>query len=1073
MGALENLTSNFSLTTLDQFFRGKIPSFKPDEVRYDFLFDDNEKIQESFTDIQKLGEADLPNGEDLFVITAMTKFSLTERSSKKQQYDIAKKLLKEEVKDAAFFIFFDDKGQFRFSFIRADFKGTRREYTTFRRYTYYVSPSQTNQTFIRQLSACNFQDLEEIQNAFSVEPLNKEFYQKIAKAFYQLIGGKVSEGSKAKEYKASLRLPSLDPKNNHRTYQEFAVRFIGRTIFIWFLKNKTSNAGLPLIPSDWLTSVKVGLTNEYYHNLLEKLFFEILNTPIGERKEGLPEEHTIIPFLNGGLFEPQHDDFYEAGFNGFSKYYNTLQIPDSWIENLFETLEQFNFTIDENTLTDMEVSIDPEMLGTIFENLLAEIDPDTEKSARKSTGSFYTPREIVEYMVVDSLVSYLEAKTGLEDSTLRSLFSDSEIDQALDSHREQLINAFDSVKILDPACGSGAFPMGALHKINIALQKLDPDAEVWKEKQLAKVENVAYRKALKDKLDKSNVDYVRKIGIIQHSIYGVDIQPIATEISKLRSFLSLVVDENIEDKVENRGIYPLPNLEFKFVTANTLVRLKTESVKSKSQTGAGFDFSGVGKDIEALQETRDQYLQSFGQEKEMLKERFLSIQKQIAQKEFSSISSGGNVAAQQIIGWNPFSHEKSAWFDPKWMYGVEGFDIVLGNPPYVDSETMVKREPEFRELLREEYSSAVGNWDLFIVFIERGINLCRQNGVFSYIIPNKLIGAKYAGKLRSMINVLNLREVRDYSRIKVFIDADVYPITMILKNRINSEGAPAFFTKMKNIDIAESRNEATLSDKPDDIFWDKYFYNPNIFNTILKIARASRLSEFSNEVVSSATVSEAYKLKAILSDDCINSKMVKFINTGTIDPYISLWGERNTQYIKGSYVAPCVELNKLKKLLPNRAAQAKSEKIVIAGMSKGVEAYHDSGGMYLAGKSTTIILPGECELSSLTALLNSKLISFYIQSQYHSLKMAGGFLNINKEIILSLPIPEPGRFNGILSELSGKVIKNIDNLTVMKALMDEIDGIVYRLYDLDYEEIFIIDPHSTIRQNDYRGITIE
>ena len=734
MSALQNLCDSFSVTALEKYFRTSIPSLKLDDVNYDFLFEDNENLQDFFTDIQKLGEADLPNGEDLFVFTAKTNFSLTDRSSKKRQYDIAKKILKEEVKDAAFFIFYDDVGQFRFSFIRADVKGTKRDYTTFKRYTYFISHEQTNQTFVRQLSGCNFQDLEEIQTAFSVEPLNKEFYQKIAKAFYQLIGGKVSEGSKDKEYKACLKLPDLDTKKDHRTYQEFAVRFIGRTIFIWFLKNKTSDAGLPLIPSEWLSSGKVGATKDYYHNLLEKLFFEILNTPIEDRIDSLPDEHTTIPFLNGGLFEPQNEDFYTTVSSGSYKSSNTLKIPDTWILDLFEMLEQFNFTIDENTLTDMEVSIDPEMLGTIFENLLAEIDPDTEKSARKSTGSFYTPREIVDHMVVESLVAYLETISRLSPEVLKTLFQDDEYEEQLLDHRTILLDAFDAVKILDPACGSGAYPMGALQKINLALQKLDPDATLWKEKQLSKVENVQYRKALKNKLDNSSVDYIRKIGILQHSIYGVDIQPIATEISKLRGFLSLIVDEKIDDMAPNRGIFHLPNLEFKFVTANSLQSLHDQTTKSTHQKGVGFDFSGVSQDIEELQDIRDQYLGSFGDEKDKLKDRYIETQSLIANKENSSKSAGGNKKAKQIIQWNPFLHKKANWFDSKWMFGVESFDIVIGNPPWgakIESHSSIQR------------FGLGSNADSSEYFISLAFELANKlDGIVTLIVPKSILFAK-------------------------------------------------------------------------------------------------------------------------------------------------------------------------------------------------------------------------------------------------------------------------------------------------------------------------------------------
>jgi len=684
---LNNLITDFTVDKLNQFFRQKINTFKPDKEDYEYLFEDNENITNNYKEIVKIGEADLTNSDDLVIITAKTITPLTNRTGKKKQFEIAKKILKEENKDASFFIFYDENGNFRFSLIRTNIFGTKRDFTDFKRYTYFVSPTQTNNTFIGQITACDYNDLDNILEAFSVEPLNKQFYEQIADSFYNLIGGNVGIGNKSKEYKSVLKLPGYDINTNRRTYQEFAVRLIGRTIFVWFLKNKTSENNLPIIPKDWLTSQKVGETQNYYHTLLEKLFFEILNKPIYERIKDLPYGQEIIPFLNGGLFEPQQDDFYKEGFGGFSEFNNTLKIPDEWIFKFFKTLEQFNFTIDENSINDQEVSIDPEMLGTIFENLLAEIDPDTEKSARKSTGSFYTPREIVDYMVEESLVSYLKSKTKLDEEKLHNLFKENDLPEDYFENKEKLIEAFNEIKILDPACGSGAFPMGSLHKINMALQRLDPDAKIWKVKQLAKIDNIAYRKALKNKLDKSNVDYIRKLGIIQHSIYGVDIQTIATEISKLRSFLSLVVDENINDKAENRGIYPLPNLEFKFVTANSLIGLhkEKETIESDGKISSQeiMDFNETEKDIEKLQGIRDEYLQVYGEEKENLKQQFLNLQKQITEKEFASGATGLNKRAMQIIDWNPFSHEKSNWFDPKWMFGVEKFDMVIGNPPYV------------------------------------------------------------------------------------------------------------------------------------------------------------------------------------------------------------------------------------------------------------------------------------------------------------------------------------------------------------------------------------------------------
>ena len=214
MDTLNSLIASFTVDKLTQFFRQKISTFKPDEENYEYLFEDNENITDNYEDIAKIGEADLTNSDDLLVICAKTLAQLTDRTGKKGQFEIAKKILKEENKDAAFFIFYDDRGSFRFSLIRANFFGAKREFTDFKRYTYFVSPTQTNNTFIKQISACDYNDLESIQEAFSVEPLNKQFYQQIAESFYGLIGGKVGTSNKTKEYNAVLKLPGYDIETN-------------------------------------------------------------------------------------------------------------------------------------------------------------------------------------------------------------------------------------------------------------------------------------------------------------------------------------------------------------------------------------------------------------------------------------------------------------------------------------------------------------------------------------------------------------------------------------------------------------------------------------------------------------------------------------------------------------------------------------------------------------------------------------------------------------------------------------------------------------------------------------------
>ncbi len=394
------------------------------------------------------------------------------------------------------------------------------------------------------------------------------------------------------------------------------------------------------------------------------------------------------------------------------------------------------------------MSVDPEMLGRIFENLLAEIDPDSGETARKATGSFYTPREIVDYMAAESLVQYLHNKTGLKHKQLRLVFkmTEKELPQFSEMEHKSILNALDQIKILDPACGSGAFPMGVLQKIVTALQKLDPDAVWWKERQVKRIKNQFVRKALREKLEDSSVEYARKIGVIQNSLYGVDIQPIAAEISKLRCFLSLVVDETINENKPNRGIEPLPNLEFKFVTANTLLKLPVEK-----------DYGGLfnsNDEIDKLEELRNEYLQSFGKKKETIKQQFLNVQKKMSTKQ-EHLSPNVNSRAYKLSTWDPFSNHKADWFDPKWMFGVEKFDVVLGNPPYVSTKGT---NTEIKKQLKEQYGFAD---DLYNHFYFRGIDSLREKGHLSFITSKTFWTIQTKRNLRDLLLSKNIDYIFD------------------------------------------------------------------------------------------------------------------------------------------------------------------------------------------------------------------------------------------------------------------------------------------------------------------------
>ncbi|MEO0338147.1 MAG: Eco57I restriction-modification methylase domain-containing protein, partial [Bacteroidota bacterium] len=642
--------------------------------------------------------------------------------------------------DGAIIVFVQDK-KWRLSFVseikRLNDEGEVIEQATEpKRYTYLLGEGEKVRTPSERLAALSNKALsiQDILNAFGVEALNEEFYKIIQAFFYQLVGGKVRKGKKQTDYgEGILQLPEV-PKNNRQAYREFAVRLIGRSVFCWFLKMKKSDGGEPLLPESLLASKAVRSYPNYYSCILERIFFQTLNTPMDQRVDNLPEGAEQIPFLNGGLFEPSTDDYYKPNrLRGLSEYLNTPKIPDSWFQAFFEELEKYNFTIDENSVTDIEVSVDPEMLGRIFENLLAEIDPDSGETARKATGSFYTPREIVDYMATESLVQYLHNKTQIEPDKLRPIFKmlEAKDPKFTPAENNSILDALDKVKILDPACGSGAFPMGVLQKIVQALQKLDPEAEWWKQRQVDRISDIIAKKQRREKLESSGVEYVRKIGIIQNSLYGVDIQPVAAEISKLRCFLTLIVDENIDESKSNRGIEPLPNLEFKFVTADTLIKLPEEK-----------NFGGLfnaNDDLEQLDHIRQDYLQNYGEKKERLKKQFKVTQDKIAKEQQLHGAVDVNSRAWLISTWKPFSNDKSDWFDPKWMFGVKKFDLVIGNPPY-KILTKNNTPPSILRKYLNEYAAIKESYskNIFVPFIQMGAKSLTREGVLSFIVPEGL-----------------------------------------------------------------------------------------------------------------------------------------------------------------------------------------------------------------------------------------------------------------------------------------------------------------------------------------------
>lgn len=1049
---MDKFIQEFTPENAQSFFKSKIGSFEPQRESLDYLIADARF--DSFKNLHKIGQVAFKDSDELLVFTGEFSGELSERSSKKRQFEIAKLILKEDFKDGAIFIFYDANGRFRFSFIRKNYGNKEQKLTSWKRYTYFVDPDKTNKTFKNRINGSNFTSLDDIQEAFSVEKLNKVFYSEIAKAFYQLIGGTYLENKKEKKETACLQLPST-PIENRKVYQEFAVRLIGRTIFCWFLKNKKSENGVPLLPEDWLSSAKVVEVNNnqhpYYHAILEKLFFLVLNKKQEDRKPyDLPNNHEIIPFLNGGLFEAHDNDFFPTNSKGIHSPNFALNIPNNWFIDFFTVLEQYNFTIDENSINDFEVSIDPGMLGTIFENLLAEIDPDTEKSARKSTGSFYTPREIVDYMVEQSLLQYIKTKAGIEDEDQLELLLKDDAENPFDKKQTtNILEALSDVKILDPACGSGAFPMGVLHKIIVLLKKLDKGAVWWKAKQLEKIDNALMRKAMDEKLSKESNDYIRKLGVIQHSIYGVDIQPIAAEISKLRSFLSLIIDENIDDKADNRGIEPLPNLEFKFVTANTLIGLEPE----KQQTT--FDFGENEEILKELQSLRNEYLQADAADKEQIKTRFKKAQNRI-----NRTGNTNNLTKResQLYHWDPFGNESAPWFDAEWMFGVAKFDVVIGNPPYV--EVSNKKDKAFYQAFYKDVLSK--HYDLYIFFFKVGIDNLSSGGILSYITPHTFTVYTQFQSLRSYIRKkTQIIEITD--RIENVFETAIVDssISFLRKNGNCSSHYSTRFTKYIIQNNTLKLLEENILEKED---YDENSFDYTTITNYKILSKYSIESEKLGDITNSTQGITVYakvqgEKKNYFSTSIISEFSKPVMRGKDFNRYSESWDNNFIEY------GPWLWCKRDDKFFKN-------PKIFLRQTSADLIANFKEEEFYCIDSVHSIISQSQnYQLKYILAILNSKFGNFL----YRLLITESGkvFAQVKLTFLRQLPIKKVDlKSQQRFSDKVEEIIKRKKDQTDTVELEHQLDIMVYKLYNLTHEEVLIVDPTFDLSEAEYDNYKI-
>ncbi|MCB5229975.1 MAG: BREX-1 system adenine-specific DNA-methyltransferase PglX [Candidatus Cloacimonetes bacterium] len=751
---------------------------------------------EEFKSVIKLGSLDLPEGNTVSIFLMSTSQQLNERSYRRKQFNKSVDILKAENTQAGLFVFYDEDNSFRFSLIYSVFKGTKRSFSSYKRYSYFISADTPHHTYKQQIGFVRMDDLQSIKEAFSVEPVTNQFFIEISLKYLELVGGDRKIGTKLYKYPGFLVLPVSNPDTN----KEFAVRLLGRIIFCWFLKLKRSINKLPLIPSSLISSKAVEEcgNRSYYHKIIEPLFFEVLNKNRIERNPLYRgDQWDTIPFLNGGLFEHDSIDFYSPTDTGLSAFVNTVKIPNQWFYDLFSVFERYNFTVDESTSTDIEIAVDPEMLGKIFENLLAELDKDTGETARKKTGSYYTPREVVEYIVDISLFQHLKTHVTVDESSLRQLIESPENPPNLKNDEiKSILDSISSLKIIDPACGSGAFVMGAMQKMIEIIKVLDPSSEYWKDKIISSIKDPVFRRYIVEKLKTENLYYTIKLGLIRDNIYGVDILPMAVEISKLRFFLSLVVDETIDDTKDNRGILALPNLDFKFIAADYVLDLASAIMHDSNYTPY----------VNELKIIIDNYFTAYGSEKEQIKNQFLEKQNDIAQKLAQSGLLIPDIA--ELLNWNPFSKTSVNWFNPEWMLGLnEDFDIIIANPPYVSNKNTDKSKVP---LYLKKYGFSD---DLYNYFFIRSLDMVKTGGILSFISSNTYL---------SINSKQNLR--------KAFLDNRIIEIFKIDNPFENPMVSPAIITLQKTDEFKNHDITFKIAEEQEDFLSpSEYKINTSVF----------------------------------------------------------------------------------------------------------------------------------------------------------------------------------------------------------------------------------------------------
>jgi type I restriction-modification system DNA methylase subunit len=1006
---------------------------------------------------ERLGTYTSPENEKCDVlIVHLTDESKLERARTAIRNFVADHLKTRDNKDAALVAFVSPaEQQWRFSYVKMEYAPVQKEsgkigveshLTPARRFSYIVGEGESCHTaqtrFLDLLQDTeNSPTLARIEEAFSVEAVTKEFFTQYRKLFEDI-------NTALEKLAAKDKIIRDEFHNKHVSAVDFAKKLLGQIVFLYFLqkkgwlgveKGKDWGSG----PHDFLRRLaqeNYGAYDNFFNDILEPLFYDTLADDRGH-EAWCNRFKCRIPFLNGGLFEPLGDyNWKKTDIILPNKLFTNSEFVEEGITGtgLLDVFDRYNFTVNEAETLEKEVAIDPEMLGKVFENLI-------EENRRKGLGSYYTPREIVHYMCQESLINYLDTalntagesiepakpkqtklleevelgQTGFNTKVRYEFVPRADIEtlvhlgdqishyEAVDAryfgremprtikdHARLIDEKLADITVCDPAVGSGAFPVGMMTEIVRARSALTPYFNDVHER----------------------TPYHFKRHAIQNCLYGVDIDPGAVEIAKLRLWLSLVVDEE-----DVKQIKPLPNLFYKIVTGNSLLGVEKTLFNEKL--------------FKRLKELKPLYFdETDTAKKQSLRQKIDDL--------IHELTNG-----KEIFDFEIYFSEL--------FHGKGGFDVVIQNPPYVQ----IKGIPESdRRVYEERYEFATGRFNLFYLFIERCKLLPKNRGVSSFIIPDRLLLNTQCKAIRDwLLDENSICELVSFAD-QVFETVVVDSILLLFQREQRKIGFVRARRKVSQQDVQRT--------EPITIPVSYFQLSPSAqFDLNYSPAKHDLMKRIAGRGIPLGTISDT-------KDGIIQSKIgdaLFLTKRANADCRKLLVGEDVTRYRVG-YAGRWVnyrpdEMMKLERRRNGGGLRLRERsiferpKILTRQTADEIIAAYDEDNLYYANTlHGTAIINGAYHPHYVLGALNSKVTTWYYRSNTD--EEGKVFAQIKIELLRKLPIPKAGKDQQQpIIKLVARILaaKQRDAGADVSALEREIDQLVYALYGLTPDEIKIVE----------------